>query len=55
MLSKQFPPLESLREDIVNDKSLTREMLQSIVSNALEEQKKLVGATTADAIKCAFF
>ncbi len=29
-------------------------MLRSIVSNALEEQKKLVDATTADAIKCAF-
>ncbi len=54
VLSKQFPPLESLREDIVNDKSLTREMLQIIVSNALEEQKKLVGATTAGTIKCAF-
>ncbi len=61
VLSKQFPPLQSLREEIVNDKttndniSLTRKMLRSIVSNALEEQKKLVDATTADAIKCAFF
>ncbi len=34
--------------------SLTREILRSIVSNALEEQKKLVKVTTADAIKCAF-
>ncbi len=61
VLSEQFPPLQSLRKEIVNNKttddniSLTREMLQSIVSNALEEQKKSVDATTADyAIKCAF-
>ncbi len=29
-------------------------MLWSIVSNALEEQKMLLDATRADAIKCAF-
>ncbi len=34
--------------------SLTREMLRGMFSNTLEEQKKLVDVTTADAIKCAF-
>ncbi len=60
VLSEIFPPLQPLREDIVNDKtnddniSLTREMLRSFTSNALEEQNKLIDATTANAIKCAF-
>ncbi len=32
---------------------MTRDMLRSIVSNALEEQKRLVDATTAETIKAA--
>ncbi len=60
VLSEQFRPIQTVGEEIVNDKttddniSLTRDMLRSIISSALEEQKKLLDVTTADAIKCAF-
>ncbi len=57
VLSEIFPPLQPLREEIKKDKttndiiSLTRDMLQSIVSNTFEEQKRSVDATT---LSCLF-
>ncbi len=60
VLSEIFPPLKSLMEEIKKDKttedsiSLTRDMLRSIVSNALEEQKKLADVNITEAIKSAF-
>ncbi len=60
VLSEIFPPLQPLREEIKKDKTtddnicLTRDILRSIFFNALEEKKKLVDATIADAIKIAF-
>ncbi len=59
-MSEIFPPLHPLREEIKKDKttddniSLTRDMLQSIVSNALEEQKKFADFNITAAIKSAF-
>ncbi len=60
VLSEIFLPLQPVREEIRKDKttdhniSMTRDKLRSIVSNALEEQKSLVNATRAEAIKAAF-
>ncbi len=60
VLSKIFPPLQPVREEIEKDEttddniSLTRDMLRSIISNALEQQKRVVDATTAEAIKVDF-
>ncbi len=60
VLSDQFRPIQTVGEEIEKDKttddniSLTRNMLRIIVSNALEEQKKLADVNIADAIKLAF-
>ncbi len=60
VLSEQFRPIQTVGEEIVNDKttddnkSLTRDMLRRIISDALEEQKRLADAATAEAIKVAF-
>ncbi len=60
VLSETFPPLQPLSEGIVNDKttdvniSLTREILRSIISKALEDQKKLANVNITETIKCAF-
>ncbi len=59
-MSDIFPPQQAVREEIVKDKttedniSFTRDMLQSIVFNAFEEQKRMVDATPAEAIKVDF-
>ncbi len=59
-MCETFPPLQPLKEGIVNDKttddniSSTREILRNIVSNALEEQKKLADVNITETIKCAF-
>ncbi len=59
-MSEIFPPLQTLREEIKKDKttddniSLTQDMLRSIVSNALEEQKPFADVNITEAIKSAF-
>ncbi len=60
VLSEHFRPIQTVREEIEKDKttddniSLTRDMLRSIVSNALEEQKRLADVNITEAIKSAF-